>query len=103
MHKPVVYLVVVSTICGMTARKRLIMAYLYDLRDTPQEPPDDRLLARSIANRLELKLTEVKGDIEQLQRKGYVRYVSIERRRYHRLTPRGIHEHEEHVERTREY
>jgi len=79
------------------------MAYLHDLRDTPQEPPDDRLLARAVANRLALKLNEVKEDLEALQRRGYVQYVIVERQRHYRLTPRGTRAHERHIEEAGDY
>jgi len=76
----------------MSEKQRAIIAYLYQLRDTPQSPPDPRLSLPVIAERLGMTQKEVKKNASGLMKRHHVSYVIVERRRYYYILPRGIRE-----------
>jgi DNA-binding Lrp family transcriptional regulator len=82
---------------GIDEKQKLIMAYLYNLRNTPESPPDERLSIRSIAKHLNMKQREVRDNIRKLIKQGYVGYFTFEGNGYCKLLPRGIFEMEKGV------
>jgi len=81
---------------GMNDRQIRILAYLYDLKDTPQSPPDPRLLIASIAKYLEMTQREVRHEIKGLMKRLYIKHSTFEGQGYCKIMPRGIMEMEKH-------
>lgn len=72
--------------------QKLVLAYLYELRNTPMAPPDARLSILSIADTLGLKIDETARVLAQLEAKGYVYPFKIGRARFCKLTCFGAGE-----------
>jgi DNA-binding MarR family transcriptional regulator len=70
---------------GMDEKQRLILAYLYYLRDTPESPPDQRLSVGLIAKHLNMTQQNVRNKIKKLIKWGYVSSFTFERRTYYKI------------------
>ena len=88
---------------GMSEKQKLIMAYLYKLKDTPESPPDLRLSVGLIAKNLGMKQREVRKETRGLIKRHYVGSIVVEKRRYYYLTLRGTREMEKFVEKSTEW
>lgn len=88
---------------GLNDKQIMILAYLYDLRNTPETPPDPRLRIDLIAQHLKMKQQEVKKEIRGLIKRMFIKYITFERHGYCKILPRGIHEIEKRVKKTTEW
>jgi len=88
---------------GLNDKQQQIMAYLYNLKDTPESPADQRLSVRLIATHLGMTQQEVKKQIQPLTTKGYAHWFIDQRIRYCKLLPRGIREIEKRIQKETEF
>jgi len=75
---------------GLNEKQRLILGYLYDLRNTPETPSDPRLEINSIAKYLGMTQREVRQALKKLVKWGYVKFFTFEGHSYYKILPRGI-------------
>lgn len=90
----------ITLVWGLNEKQNLILTYLYDLRNTPESPPDLRLRIDLIAKYLRMKQREVRREIRVLTKKMFVKYITFEGHGYCKILPRGIKEVEKYAERT---
>jgi len=88
---------------GLSEKQKRILMYLYDLRNSPESPPDPRLQISSIADSLEMKKWEVRKEIQKLCNGTFVKDYTFERKRYCKIMPRGIREIEKATEKESEW
>jgi len=96
-------MVVKIMVFGLSEKQKQIMAYLYELKDTPQKPPDPRLSVSLIARNLGITQREVREEVKGLIKRRYVGSLVIERERHYFLVPRGIREMEKFEEKLTEF
>ena len=88
---------------GMSEKQKMIVQYLYRLKDTPEPPADSRRSVEAIARNLGMTQREVNRECVGLKKKDYVSYMMVDRYRHRRqrhysLTPRAIREIEKREE-----
>jgi len=88
---------------GLSNNQRLIMAYLYQLEDKHEVPPDEAHSLMSIAKGVNIVKNDVKEETEGLIKKGYLHFIIHERQRYYYLLPPGRHEVEQYERKTSKF
>ncbi len=84
---------------GLNNRDKRALAYLYDFRNTPSDPPDRRTSLGGIAEVFELRIDGALRMIEKLEERAYVRSWKVGRLKFCKITPYGIAELEKQTER----
>jgi len=84
---------------GLGNRKKRVLAYLYDFRNTPSEPPDRRLSMAGLVAALKLPPGELSNTMGELEKDAYVRSWKIGRMTFYKLTSFGVAQLEERTER----
>lgn len=77
---------------GHDNKHKRVLAYLYEFRSTPSEPPDLRISLAGIADALEMPTDDVSAILEKLKEQAYIRCWKVGRMKFHKLTPFGMAE-----------
>ncbi len=76
---------------GLNNKQEQIVLYLYEFKNTPEKGvgPDPRLTIRGIAEGTQISISDVRGQLQKLVDKAFVRPVLIGFNTYHYLTVKG--------------
>jgi len=77
---------------GMNASQRLILNFLYELRNTPMMPPDPRISQAGIEQALGIQVDNLSLELNSLNKKGFILPLWIEGKKFYKITLAGIGE-----------
>jgi hypothetical protein len=77
---------------GMTALERLILNFLYELRNTPMMPPDPRISHEGIERVLGIQVNDLSLELNALKKKGFILPLWIEGKKFYKITLAGVRE-----------
>ena len=77
---------------GLNTEQRLILNFLYELRNTVMIPPDPRLSLSGIAKVLCLERNLVTGNLKELKERSLILPFRVGRKKYYKITLAGIYE-----------
>jgi hypothetical protein len=83
---------------GLDNKKKRVLAYLYDFRNTPSEPPDRRVSLAGLVVALKSPLGELSHTMEELENNAYVRSWRVGKATFFKLTSFGVAELESRTE-----
>lgn len=76
----------------LSPTQKLVLNFLYEMRNTPMTPPDPRISNVGIAQALGMSTRKLSLELAALKRKGFVLPFWIDKSEYHKITLAGIHE-----------
>ena len=82
---------------GLNTYQKLILNFLYKMRNTPMAPPDPRISFMGIAQSLGIQAQALFPQLDVLTERGFIMPFWIETKRFYTITLAGIHEVERHV------